>query len=87
MGLNLFRLLALYLKPVLPGVAAQVEQFLQIPPLCWAISATPLLGSYIAEFKPLMQRVEMAQIAASLRLQGKFHPAVKTPARRRTAGG
>ena len=35
MGLNLFRLLALYLKPVLPGVAAEVAQFLQIPPLCW----------------------------------------------------
>ena len=64
MGLNLFRLLALYLKPVLPGVVAHVEQFLQIPPLCWSDLATPLLDHTIAEFKPLMQRVEMAQIAA-----------------------
>jgi methionyl-tRNA synthetase len=64
MGLNLFRLLALYLKPVLPGVAAQVEQFLQIPPMCWADLAKPMLGHVIADFKPLMQRVEMSQIAA-----------------------
>ena len=65
MGLNLFRLLVLYLKPVLPGVAAQVEQFLQIPPLRWADLAKPMLGGhFIAEFKPLMQRVETSQIAA-----------------------
>ncbi|MBK8537648.1 MAG: methionine--tRNA ligase [Candidatus Competibacteraceae bacterium] len=64
MGLNLFRLLALYLKPVLPGVAAEVEQFLQIPPLCWDDIAKPMRNHVIAEFKPLMQRVEMAQIAA-----------------------
>jgi methionyl-tRNA synthetase len=64
MGLNLFRLLALYLKPVLPSVAAEVEQFLQIPPLCWDDIAKPMLNHVIAEFKPLMQRVEMAQIMA-----------------------
>jgi methionyl-tRNA synthetase len=64
LGLNLFRVLALYLKPVLPGLAAQVEQFLQIPPLRWSDVDHPLLGLAIAEFKPLMQRVEMAQIAA-----------------------
>ena len=64
MGPKLFRLLALYLKPVLPGVAAEVEQFLQIPPLCWDDIAKPMRNHVIAEFKPLMQRVEMAQIAA-----------------------
>ena len=64
LGLNLFRVLTLYLKPVLPGLATQVEQFLQIPPLRWSDIDHPLLGHAIAEFKPLMQRVEMAQIAA-----------------------
>ncbi len=64
LGLNLFRVLTLYLKPVLPGLATQVEQFLQIPPLRWSDAGHPLLGHAIAEFKPLMQRVEMAQIAA-----------------------
>ncbi len=64
MGLNLFRVLMLYLKPVLPGMAAQVEQFLQIPPLRWADLESPLLDHAIAEFKPLMQRVEMSQVTA-----------------------
>jgi len=82
MGLNLFRLLALYLKPVLPGVAAHVEQFLHIPPLCWDDLATPLLDHAIAEFKPLMQRVEMAQITAMVEDSMESHPATEaTPAK------
>ena len=64
LGLNLFRVLILYLKPVLPDLAARVEQFLQISPLRWEDAAQPLLGHTIAEFKPLMQRVEMARIEA-----------------------
>ena len=76
MGLNLFRLLALYLKPVLPGVAAEVEQFLQIPPLCWDDVAKPLLNHVIAEFKPLMQRVDTAQISAMIDESREIFPAV-----------
>ncbi|MCB1921403.1 MAG: methionine--tRNA ligase [Candidatus Competibacteraceae bacterium] len=64
LGLNLFRTLIIYLKPVLPGLAAQVEQFLQIPPLRWDDLETPLLDHTIGEFKPLMQRVDRAQITA-----------------------
>lgn len=64
MGLNLFRILLVYLKPVLPGVAVEVEQFLQIPPLRWSDVDAPLLDHAIAEFKPLMQRIEMTQITA-----------------------
>ncbi|MDQ5910222.1 MAG: methionyl-tRNA synthetase [Pseudomonadota bacterium] len=78
MGLNLFRLLALYLKPVLPGVAAQVEQFLQIAPLSWNDLARPLLGHTIAEFKPLMQRVEMAQIMAIVEGSRENQPTAET---------
>ncbi len=66
MGLNLFRLLLIYLKPVLPQVAAQVEAFLQIPPLRWDDLQQPLLDHVIAPFKPLMKRVEAGQIAAML---------------------
>ncbi len=75
MGLNLFRVLMIYLKPVLPGIAAQVEQFLQIPPLRWSDLPNPLLGHVIAEFKPLMQRVEMAQIAAMVEDSKESYPA------------
>jgi methionyl-tRNA synthetase len=80
MGLNLFRLLILYLKPVLPGLAEQVEQFLQIPPLRWDAGPNPLLGHAIAEFKPLMQRVEMAQITAMIEDSRESFPAAdETP--------
>ncbi len=64
MGLNLFRVLIIYLKPVLPHLSEQVEQFLQIAPLRWADVNTPLLDHSIAPFKPLMQRIDPKQIEA-----------------------
>ena len=75
MGLNLFRVLMIYLKPVLPGLAARVEQFLQIPPLRWSDLSTPLLDHDIAEFKPLMQRVDLARIAAMVEASREQDPA------------
>ncbi|NJN45556.1 MAG: methionine--tRNA ligase [Candidatus Competibacteraceae bacterium] len=66
MGLNLFRLLMLYLKPVLPRMAADAEAFLQIPPLTWETLHQPLIGHTIASFKPLMQRLESTQLEALL---------------------
>ena len=75
MGLNLFRVLMIYLKPVLPGMAARVEQFLQIPPLRWSDLDTPLLDHGIAEFTPLMQRVDMARIAAMVEASREGDPA------------
>lgn len=65
-GLNLFRLLIGWLKPILPGTAEAAEQFLQIEPLTWDALATPLLNQEIAKFKPLMTRIEPAQIQAML---------------------
>ncbi len=64
LGLNLFRQLCIYLQPVLPGLVAQVEAFLQIPPLRWADLTQPLLGHVIAPYQPLLQRVDAAQVAA-----------------------
>jgi len=66
LGLNFFRTLVIYLKPVLPGLAAEVEQFLKIPPLRWNDLEAPLLDHTIGEFKPLMQRVDRAQITAMI---------------------
>ncbi len=66
MGLNLFRLLIGWLKPILPGTAAASEAFLQIPSITWADLDRPLVDHGIAPFKPLMTRVEPAQIAAVL---------------------
>jgi methionyl-tRNA synthetase len=62
--LELFRLLTLYLKPVLPGVAQRVEALLQIAPLDWTALDTTLLDQPIAEYRHLMTRVEPEQLAA-----------------------
>ncbi len=66
MGLNLFRVLIGYLRPILPGTAQASEAFLQIEPLTWSELATPLKGHEIAKFKPLMTRIEPKQIEAML---------------------
>lgn len=62
-GLNLFRLLTLYLKPILPITADKVEAFLNIAPLTWDNVKQPLLDHTINLFTPLMQRVTPEQIA------------------------
>jgi len=53
-----FRLLSIYLKPVLPALVAQVEAFLNVPPFSFADSARALGGHAIGEYKHLMQRVD-----------------------------
>ncbi|OSM05236.1 methionine--tRNA ligase [Magnetofaba australis] len=62
--LNLFRSLIIYLKPVLPGLAAKVEAFLDAEPLVWADAATPLSNHQIKKFKHLMTRVETDRVDA-----------------------
>lgn len=64
MGINLFRLLITYLKPVLPMMAKASEQFLQCPALTWESMDTPLLDHTINSFQPLMMRVEKEKIEA-----------------------
>ncbi|MCV4614092.1 methionine--tRNA ligase, partial [Escherichia coli] len=53
-----FRLLTIYLKPVLPAVAARVEGFLQIEPLTFADVDRPLGAHAIGTYQHLMQRVD-----------------------------
>ncbi|MDT4332114.1 methionine--tRNA ligase [Methylomonas sp. MS20] len=64
MGLNLFRLLVVYLRPVIPTLAANAEAFLNIPPQGWPADAQPLTDHAINAFTPLMTRVEADKIAA-----------------------
>lgn len=64
MGINLFRLLIAYLKPVIPALAANAEQFLNIQSQAWPDNAEPLLNHAINKFKPLMTRVDADKIAA-----------------------
>ena len=57
-GLNCFRQLIILLKPVLPKLAAQAEEFLNVESLSWADLGDNLLDHSINRFKPLMTRVE-----------------------------
>lgn len=55
-----FRLLTLFLKPVLPATAERVESFLSIEPLVWKDVNNHLTASHqVQPFKHLMQRVDM----------------------------
>ena len=62
MGVNLFRLLVVYLKPVLPDLARQTEAFLNLEPQGWPDSMFPLVSHQINVFKPMMTRVEKSKI-------------------------
>lgn len=61
LGLNMFRVLITYLKPVLPNMGSNVETFLN-DDLTWKGAQTALTNHEINKFKPLMQRVEMDKV-------------------------
>ena len=61
-SINMFRCLAVFLKPILPVTAEKAEAFLNVDALVWADAQTPLLGHTINKFKPMLQRIETAQI-------------------------
>ncbi|VAW50525.1 Methionyl-tRNA synthetase [hydrothermal vent metagenome] len=62
-GLNMFRLLMTYLKPILPVTAEKSEAFLNTE-FKWNNIAQPLLAHKINKFKPLLTRIEKEQIDA-----------------------
>jgi len=61
-GINMFRSLMIYLSPVIPVVAADARAFLGESEWRWQDASTPLLGTTINTFKPLLTRVEAAQV-------------------------
>lgn len=65
-GINLFRQLVIFLKPVLPLLAADAEAFLNVAPLTWADAATRLENHSLNTFKPLMSRIEPAKVEAMI---------------------
>ncbi|MFN9744273.1 MAG: methionine--tRNA ligase [Betaproteobacteria bacterium] len=62
--LEAFRVLTVYLKPVLPALAAKVEAFLQVPPLQWADAQRSMGAHTVGAWQHLMQRVDPAQVEA-----------------------
>lgn len=61
-GINLFRVLISYLTPVLPVTAEKSNAFLNLENIHWNDVKKPLLGHEITKFKPLLTRLEMADI-------------------------
>ncbi|MFA6062543.1 MAG: methionine--tRNA ligase [Gallionella sp.] len=86
-AMTLFRDLTLYLKPVLPVLAEQVEAFLNIPPLAWNQSWQPLAaGHTINSYQHLATRLDPKLIEAMTAAnQASLTPAVTTHSEQRHA--
>ncbi|MCG5531424.1 methionine--tRNA ligase [Halorhodospira halochloris] len=63
-GLNLFRVLIVMIKPVMPRLAADSEAFLNLPEQSWSDIQQPLLDHPIERFKPLKTRIDQQQVEA-----------------------
>jgi len=65
-GLELFRLLMIYLKPIVPRLAAGAEAFLGVGEQQWNAIGTSLAGRTIGTYQPLATRVDPAATKALL---------------------
>jgi methionyl-tRNA synthetase len=85
-GINLFRILMTYLKPVLPGMAGKSEAFLNTS-LDWTALQGPLLDHELAKFTPLIQRIDPDAVAAMVEASKAPEPAAPADATRPAADG
>lgn len=65
-GIELFRILVIYLRPVLPTIAVEVEKFFNHAPLQWSDVSSSMAGKRINKFKPLMRRIESKALEAMI---------------------
>lgn len=62
-GLNLFRVLAAYLAPVMPRMTAGVDRLFGRPLTHWDDVASPLLGTELSPYEPLATRLDPKLVA------------------------
>jgi len=62
MGLNLFRILMIYLTPVVPALADDARDLFREGEWNWDSAQQALLDHEIAKFKPLITRIEQSQV-------------------------
>jgi methionyl-tRNA synthetase len=80
-ALEMFRLLTLYLKPVLPKLATEIEQFLNIATLTWAVVDASLPAQHsINSYEHLITRVDIKQIEAMTEANKENLQATPAPA-------
>ncbi|MEL6113643.1 methionine--tRNA ligase [Photobacterium sp. SP02] len=84
-GINLFRVLMTYLKPVMPKLAERVEGFLN-ETLTWEGIAQPLTGHEIAKFKALFNRIDSKHIEAMVEASKEDAAAEKAAVAKPAAG-
>ena len=65
-ALNLFRQLTIYLAPVLPGLAEQCGTLLGDPITRWDQSQTPLVGTPVAKFERMLDRLKLEDLQAMM---------------------
>jgi len=64
MGLVLFRIIAIYLKPVIPSIVSEIEKFFNEAPFSWNSTILSLANRRVNRFVPLIRRVESGNIKA-----------------------
>ena len=62
-GLNLFRVLMTFLKPVMPAMAQRAEAFLDAPVARWRDIDAPVVATTIRQYEPLATRIDAAQVS------------------------
>jgi methionyl-tRNA synthetase len=77
-GINMFRSLMIYLSPVLPAVAKDAQAFLNEESWQWQDASSPLLGTSLSKFKPLLTRVEAAQVQRIVEQSKESTPVAET---------
>jgi methionyl-tRNA synthetase len=78
-GINLFRVLMTYLKPVLPAMAGKSEAFLNCS-LDWTGLQAPLVAHQLATFQPLLTRIDSKQVDAMIEASKESQAAAAAPA-------
>ncbi|HUW76531.1 MAG TPA: methionine--tRNA ligase, partial [Gallionella sp.] len=63
-SMNLFRRITIYLKPILPKLAQQVEAFLNVEPLSWSDTERHLFGHRINNYSHLATRLDPKLVEA-----------------------
>src|SRR5690606_16711320 len=79
LGINLFRAILTYLKPVVPALTAAAEEFLG-ETLSWTAPVSFRAGEKINEFKPLLTRVEKDKVDAMIEAGKESQAAAKASA-------
>jgi len=79
-GLNLFRILMIYLKPVLPVMSTKAEAFLNAETVDWNDRNTPLLGNSINSYQALMTRIDNKAVQKMIEASMAATPKANAPA-------